>query len=64
MARITAELAVSLAQEKPLEIKFTNESNGKALVKSVMIDATVVNKNNVESTVIASGFHSASDLGR
>lgn len=64
MARITAELAVSLAQEKPLKMKFTTESNGKALVKSVMIDATVVNKNNVESTVIASGFHSAADLGK
>lgn len=64
MARITAELAVSLAQEKPLKMKFTTESNGKALVKSVMIDATVVNKNNVENTVIASGFHSAADLGK
>lgn len=64
MARITAELAVSLAQEKPLKMKFTTESNGKALVKSVMIDATVVNKNNVESTVIASGYHSAADLGK
>lgn len=64
MAQITAELAVSLALEKPLKMKFTTESNGKALVKSILIDATVVNKNNIESTVIASGFHCSSDLNK
>jgi len=62
MAQTTAELAVSLALDKPLNMKFTTESNGKALVKSILIDAKVVNKNNIENTVIASGFHSASDL--
>lgn len=62
MAQVTAELAVSLALEKPLKMKFTTESNGKALVKSILIDAIVVNKNNIESTVIASGFHSSSEL--
>ncbi len=62
MAQTTAELAVSLALDKPLTMKFTTESNGKALVKSILIDATVVNRNNIESTVISSGFHSASDL--
>ncbi len=64
MASTTAELAVSLALEKPLKMKFTTESNGKALVKSVLIDAVVVNKNNIENTVIASGFHSAADLNK
>jgi D-xylose transport system substrate-binding protein len=62
MAQITAELAMSLALEKPLKKKFTTESNGKSLVKSILIDATVVNKNNIESTVIASGFHHSADL--
>jgi D-xylose transport system substrate-binding protein len=64
MASITAQLAVSLALEKPLKMKFTNESNGKALVKSVLIDAVIVNKNNIENTVIASGFHNATDLSK
>jgi D-xylose transport system substrate-binding protein len=64
MAKTTAELAVSLALEKPLTMKFTTESNGKALVKSVLIDAMVVNKNNIESTVIASGFLSSTDLNK
>jgi D-xylose transport system substrate-binding protein len=64
MASITADLAVSLAMEKPLTMKFTTESNGKALVKSILIDAVLVNKNNIESTVIASGFHKASELNQ
>ncbi len=64
MASTTAQLAVSLALEKPIKMKFSNESNGKALVKSILIDATVVNQNNIENTVIASGFHSAADLNK
>ena len=64
MAQITADLAVSLAMEKPVKMKFTTESNGKTLVKSILIDATVVNKNNIESTVIASGLHTSAELGQ
>jgi len=64
MASTTAQLAVSLALEKPIKMKFSNESNGKALVKSILLDAAVVNKNNIENTVIASGFHSAADLNK
>ena len=64
MASTTAQLAVSLALEKPIKMKFTNESNGKALVKSILIDATVINRNNIESTVVASGFHTSSELNQ
>lgn len=64
MASITAQLAVSLALEKPLKMKFINESNGKALVKSILIDAALVNRNNIESTVIASGFHTSAELNQ
>ena len=62
MASISADLAVTIAQNKKPKMKFTNESNGKALVKSVLLEAIVVNKTNIESTVIASGFHNAADL--
>jgi len=62
MAQITSDLAISLALEKPLSMKFTTESNGKALVKSILIDAILVNKNNIESTVVASGFHKSEEL--
>jgi D-xylose transport system substrate-binding protein len=64
MAQKTAELAVSLALNKPINMKFTTESNGKTLVKSVLIDASVVNKGNIETTVIASGYHSAAELNQ
>ncbi|HAH24782.1 MAG TPA: hypothetical protein DCL77_13685 [Prolixibacteraceae bacterium] len=64
MAQTTAELAVELATEKPLTMKFTTESNGKVLVKSVLIDATVVNKNNIETTVVASGFHTSAQVNQ
>ena len=62
MAQAAADLAVSLSLDKPLNTKFTNESNGKSLVKSILIEATVVNKNNIENTIIASGFHTADQL--
>jgi len=29
-----------------------------------LIDAVIVNKNNIENTVIASGFHNATDLSK
>jgi len=45
-------------------MRFTTESNGKALVKSILIDAAVVNKDNIESTVIASGFHTSTELSQ
>lgn len=62
MAKNTAELAVALALEKPVNLKFTTESNGKALVKSILIDAIVVNKNNIETTIISSGYHTSAEL--
>lgn len=62
MAQKSAELAVAIALDKPDNMKFTTESNGKTLVKSILIGASVVNKTNIESTVIATGFHKASDL--
>lgn len=64
MASITAKLAISLALEKPIKLKFTIESNGKFLVKSILLDAVVVNKSNIESTIIATGFHSAAGLNK
>ena len=62
MALATAELAVALAMEQPLTMEFSTESNGKVLVKSILIDATVVNRNNIETTVVASGFHTSAQV--
>ena len=62
MAATTSELAVALAKGETPEIRFTNESNGKFLVKSVLLEATVVTKDNIEKTIVASGLHSPSQL--
>lgn len=64
MARVTAKIALSLASNKPLTVIFTSESNGKALIQSVLIDATLVNKSNIETTVIASGYSTFSQINR
>jgi D-xylose transport system substrate-binding protein len=64
MAKVTADLAVSLALEKPITTKFTTESNGKVLVKSVLIDATTVNKSNIDATVVASGFFTSAEVNQ
>lgn len=62
MAKVTAELAVLLATDKPVNMNFTTESNGKALVKSLLLDAIIVNKNNIDATIVASGYHTAEEL--
>ena len=62
MAKVSAELAVAIAMDKPLTMKFTTESNGKVLVKSILLEAEVVNKDNIQTTVVASGFHTQSEI--
>lgn len=62
MAATASEIAVTVAKGKTPEMKFTSESNGKFLVKSVLLDAAIVNKDNIEKTIIASGLHTATEL--
>lgn len=62
MAQVTGEIAVSLALDKPLTMKFSNESNGKSLIKSVLITAALVNKNNLETTVGGSGYYTLAQI--
>jgi len=62
MAATTAELAVTLARGNTPKMNFRSESNGKYLVKSVLLDAAVVNKDNIEKTIVASGFHTEAEL--
>ena len=63
-ALVTAELALSLARDKKLVQQFSTESNGKVLVKSILINATVVHQDNIEQTVVKSGFHSLSEINQ
>jgi D-xylose transport system substrate-binding protein len=64
MAEATAEIAASTVFDRPITINFTTESNGKALIKSVMIDATVVNKNNIETTILATGYYTTAQINQ
>lgn len=63
-ASITAKLAWAVARNKNFDKQFTTESNGKVLVKSILINATVVNKDNIETTVVASGFHTSGEINQ
>ncbi|OFX62346.1 MAG: hypothetical protein A2066_14240 [Bacteroidetes bacterium GWB2_41_8] len=63
-ALATAELAVALAKNKKINQQFTTESNGKVLVKSILVNATVVTSSNIETTVVASGFHTSAEINQ
>ena len=63
-ALATAELAWDVAKNKTIDTQFTTESNGKVLVKSLLINASIVNKDNIETSVIASGFHNAAEINQ
>ena len=63
-ALATAELAWTVANNKTIKNQFTTESNGKVLVKSILINASIVNKDNIETTVVASGFHNSSEINQ
>ncbi len=62
LAAITAELAMKLAKEKPVERMYTTVSNGERLVPSVLLDPVVVNKENLKLTVISEGFQKEEDI--
>ena len=62
IATRAAELAIDLANGKPV-IASSGIDNGFKDVPSVLLDVTVVNKDNVEDTVVKDGFHSKEALG-
>ncbi len=63
-ALAAAELAWNVANNKTISTAFTTESNGKVLVKSILVNASIVNVDNIETTVIASGFHSSAEINQ
>jgi D-xylose transport system substrate-binding protein len=61
LAETAAELAVAMAKgQMPATTKTV--ANGKIDVPSVLLDAMVVDKNNLDATVIADGYHSKEDI--
>lgn len=61
LAEITAEMAVKLAKDESITVKqYVN--NGKIEVPSILLSPIEVNRNNIDQTVIADGFHSKQEV--
>ncbi len=61
LAEKAAELAVQLAQGRPL-IARDSVNNGKVDVPTVLLEVTAVTRDNLDTTVIAEGFHRREDV--
>jgi D-xylose transport system substrate-binding protein len=61
LASKSVELAIKIAKKEKIEITETM-SNGKYLVPSILLSPTVVDKINLENTVMKEGFHKKKEL--
>ncbi len=61
LARTAAEAAITLAKRQVLVAK-AEVFNGRKQVPALLEDVIVVNRNNLQDTVIADGFHRLEDL--
>jgi D-xylose transport system substrate-binding protein len=63
-AEASAELAVALAQKKPVPDGLVNAKtfNGRMQVPSVLLTPVAVTKDNIESTVVKDGFYKPSEI--
>jgi D-xylose transport system substrate-binding protein len=62
LANKAAEVAVLLAEKKPITDPTTKINNGKIDVPSILLKTTAVDKANLDSTVIADGFQKKADV--
>ena len=62
IASNAAEIAYKMAQGKPV-IARHSIANGQIDVPSVLLEVTVVDKDNIEDTIVKDAFHSKKDLG-
>ncbi|HEY4490504.1 MAG TPA: D-xylose transporter subunit XylF, partial [Acidobacteriota bacterium] len=63
LATAAAALAVKLGKRTPVIARDTT-NNGKIDVPSVLLEVVTVTKENLQTTVIADGFHSYDDVYR
>jgi D-xylose transport system substrate-binding protein len=63
-AEVSAELAVALAQHKPVPAGLVNAKtdNGAMQVPSVLLTPVAVTKDNIDSTVVKDGFYKTSEI--
>ncbi|HJT23496.1 MAG TPA: D-xylose ABC transporter substrate-binding protein [bacterium] len=62
LADKAAELAIALALKQPITDKTTPVNNGFKDVPSVLLDPIQVDKDNLDSTVIADGYHTKDEV--
>jgi D-xylose transport system substrate-binding protein len=62
LAEKAAEIAVAIAKKQPLTDPTTTVNNGKADVKSILLEPVEMDKDNIDSTVIADGFQKKEDV--
>ena len=62
MAYTAAELAVNLAENKPLSQATATLSNGNRLVPSYLVNPMGVNESNIQMTVVAEGYQEANKI--
>jgi D-xylose transport system substrate-binding protein len=62
LAEKAVELAIALAQKQPITDATTMVNNGKKDVPSVLLPAVEVDKDNLDTTIIADGFQKKEDV--
>jgi D-xylose transport system substrate-binding protein len=62
LAEKAVELAIALAQKQPITDATTMVNNGKKDVPSVLLPAIEVDKDNLDTTIIADGFQKKEDV--
>lgn len=62
MATTAAELAIHCAKNQPVEPYRVTLDNGDRLVPSYLVDAVVVNEDNIKMTVVAEGFQQEKEI--
>lgn len=62
LADKAAELAIAMAQKRPITDPVSKLNNGKIDVPSILLPTVEVDKDNLDSTVIADGFQKKEDV--
>jgi D-xylose transport system substrate-binding protein len=62
IATTSAELAMKIAKNQTIEYKLLQVSNGRGNVPSIILDPIIVDKNNIETTVVAEAYHTMDEI--
>ncbi|OQX98904.1 MAG: hypothetical protein B6I20_10505 [Bacteroidetes bacterium 4572_117] len=64
LAYANAELAVTLAKKQKVSKQLSFINNGRIDVPSIILEPQIVDKNNIESTVVAEGFLTMEEINK